>query len=196
MATGSGCDDGLIQALMCEHRNLERVLDAFEVFLLRIRLGGKPFDVTCFASVLSAYCTRWHQPREERVVLAAAQVLAPGEVSVPQLVAEHRAIAGLLLVLERLGSRGRVWSRDDDAVLQRAGRNLVGLMGYHTGNEEHQLFPLLARHLTTSGLDELAMRTALPHEGEIEPTGEIRALADEIVERYSSTTGSTRERKD
>jgi hemerythrin-like domain-containing protein len=173
-----------IAMLMKEHRDIERVLQALEVFSKEVGASARLADLSGFAAWLHAFVDGCHHGKEEDLLFdALVEHGAAGELKV--LSREHEEARALFEALHDQAQRAS-WSRADLDRVRALSLATVRLLRGHIEKEDGVLLPLAQKQLGVHQLEVLARRFER-YEQEEGGSGEhlrLAHLAEALVDRY------------
>lgn len=148
-----------ISHLVEEHREIGRVLDAFENFLRESRERCKntgldvllePRQLWAILDYLSEHLLMRHEEKEELCVLPALarHGLSWSDTDLQHTRQEHRHVRYLMRVLRQAVHQTRSWSADDCRHFHGTGDDLVAFLRRHMSAEERHLFGKLDADLS------------------------------------------------
>lgn len=151
-----------IQSLMQEHRLIEKVLHALEVFAERAARGGAAprEDLGRFTSFLTTFADECHHGKEEGILFTAmAEAGMPANAG-PIAVMLHEHEVGRRYI-EKLGAlasgTGPISEREAGELSQAAG-GYAAFLRSHIGKEDHILYPMAENLLPAEEMARMAGR--------------------------------------
>jgi hemerythrin-like domain-containing protein len=175
-----------IDGMMAEHRTIERVLSALEVFAGRLERGqggAAPADLGRFVTFLREYADELHHAKEERVLFEAMTrhgfPRQAGPIAV--MLDEHeqgRALVGRLSEL----CAGAV-SADERREVGQVARAFAALLRQHIAKEDGILYPMALDRLPPAALAEVDA-ACVAADADSTARARLTTLADELITTY------------
>ncbi len=181
----------IIETLMDEHREIERVLAALEVYADKVVTGELPplEDLADFCTLLREFADRCHHGKEEDILFAEMErhgfTKDTGPLAVMYQEHEHgrRLVRALITA-----SQQSEWTPDLRKAVVKHAREFVSLLRAHIQKEDHVLYPMSEKTIPQSRMDELAVQSD-EFEQKVMKAGtheKLHAQIHEIAEKYGN----------
>jgi len=187
-----------IEILMREHRTIETVLDALDVYAEALAEGAGPErrDLGQFVTFIREFADRKHHGKEEAILFdAMASHGFPREAGpVAVMLREHDIGRGHVGAMAEVASSEDAWTDGERKRARDEARSFTGLLRQHIQKEDTILYPMAKAQLPPEAMVQVAERCAR-FEGEQAESGvhaRLEGLAKELVERYGSQGGTHR----
>lgn len=176
-----------IEILMNEHRRIESVMDALEVYAAKVanNADAPTEDLALFVRFLREYADAHHHAKEEDILFVAM-----GEAGIPTdggpigvMLREHDI--GRALV-DRLAAVAETKDWDDAArgeVLEAAS-GFTGVLRGHIQKEDNILYPMARVHVEEGAFRAVAQAVAAAEDSGAARAVEMITIADDLVRRY------------
>lgn len=177
-----------IEALMSEHRNIERALNALDSYAVLVRAGDvtERGDLGRFIRFLREYADRLHHGKEEDVLFAQmVQAGFPrdgGPIAV--MLSEHDEGRALVREMRELSERPGAWSPEDARGAADAACRFSELLRAHIHKEDRILYPMAERHLPAEVMATIGAEVQRRMAGDGGTERELLALVDELESRW------------
>lgn len=176
-----------IEALMREHRVIERVLGVLERYAARLEEGEllPRRDLGAIVDVLRDYADGLHHAKEERVLFPAmvAAGLSGDDGPLAFMLEQHEEGRRLVGDLAEL-AREEAWSEADRARTARVARDYVFMLRAHIRDEDDVVYPLAQSRVRPAAWDDVERATADLEASSAVAARALVALAEELVARY------------
>lgn len=152
----------IIEMLMNEHREIERVLAALEVYADRVLTGELPplEDLAEFGMLLREFADRCHHGKEEDILFAEMEAHGFTKDTGPLAVMLHEHEHGRRLVRALIeASQQNGWTPELRKSVVKDAREFVSLLRAHIQKEDHILYPMSENAIPQSRMDELAVQS-------------------------------------
>ncbi|HEY3354551.1 MAG TPA: hemerythrin domain-containing protein [Polyangia bacterium] len=173
-----------IETLTTEHRHIERVLAALEVYASFLRGGGETgrVDLARFVGFLREYADSLHHGKEEDLLFAAMVEAGFDRHHGPigMMLLEHGHGRQLIGLMNQAANAAGAWTADERQHVADAATGYASLLRAHIAKEDRILYPMAEQHLGPEAFAYLA--TAFTGHAEAHAAAERRlvALADEL----------------
>ncbi len=178
----------IIEILMAEHRNIERVLDALEVFVSKVESESLTDRATLgqFVEFISEYADHNHHAKEENILFKAM-----GLIGFPT----HAGPVGVMLHEHDLGRQyvGQLTSKvegegdwDDGArsTVINAARGFSALLRQHITKEDRILYPMAEGNFSNEVRADVDAQCAQHEDNNAARVVALVELADGLVSRF------------
>lgn len=147
-----------LQILTEEHQTFAAILHAIQFMINEIRAGRLQPDMKLIRAMiryLEAYPEKRHHPKEDRLLFSRLRArTSEGAVILDHLFADHAAAAERIRALEQ--AMDEYESRPGDiSQFEQSFRRYAEFYRHHMLIEEHEILPLLRRHLTEEDWAEI-----------------------------------------
>ncbi|MBI5510583.1 MAG: hemerythrin domain-containing protein [Deltaproteobacteria bacterium] len=178
-----------IELLMAEHRTIERVLDALDVFVVKARgQGGTPDDLRQFVTFIREYADLSHHGKEEGILFV--EMVKSGFPSeggpIAVMKSEHEMGRGFVGVMAE-HARQAAWSEGDRQVVAEAAAGYSSLLRQHIEKEDELLYPMARDQLTPDAMAGVDQR-CLSFQNEQQTKGNVarlEGLAADLHQRFT-----------
>lgn len=181
----------IIETLMAEHRNIERVLGALEVYASRVQSGSLTDrkSLAQFVEFISEYADDNHHAKEENILFKAMGLAGfpthAGPVGV--MLHEHdlgrQYVGQLAAQVEGEGA----WDDDARAIVVNAARGFSSLLRQHITKEDNILYPMAEGRFSNEVQGDCDAKCAAQVEANAEKVSALIALADDLVSRFPTS---------
>jgi hemerythrin-like domain-containing protein len=172
-----------VERLKDEHRMIEKILDAFDVFVADVADGyQRRQDIDLFMEFFKGFVDMSHHGKEEDILFVVLEETGFRRGSGPLwiMLTEHVEGRRLISVMDRVARKRSRWSEDDRRYAVSAGTEYTRLLREHIRKEEGILFPMAEEGLSRAQrFDRFASRMAARGEDR-----RLQAIAMEILARY------------
>ena len=180
-----------VRHLLKEHREINRVLDAFELFLERSRSEAGPdrHELWRLIDALSESLFLRHEEKEETVLLPHLNRMGLSwtDGTLAHVRQDHRHGRYLLRSVRYAAHQSLDWNSDDRRHFLAVGKEWAEFIRRHMAREESMLFPYLDAELSEQADRELMGHfAAIDSDFENMPDhGSLCAGKDEFLRRYA-----------
>ena len=185
-----------IEVLMNEHRAIEAVIDALEIYADNLCAGrtADPADLSRFVEFIRGFADQCHHGKEEDILFAAMV-----EHGFPQdggpiavMLDEHEQGRKYVRSLADAAKDPELWQEQDRQRIRQAADGYAALLRQHIQKEDEILYPMAQSLLGDSSMDAIGIRF---EQFEQKETGageheRLHALGDELVLRYTGQASS------
>lgn len=180
-----------VEVLMNEHRLIESVMDALEVYVGRLS-SSEPVDredLGRFADFIRRFADHCHHGKEEDILFASmVEHGMPQEAGpIAVMLSEHVQGRRLVGVLVEAAKNHAAWTEQDLQRIREAAFAYTALLRQHIQKEDGILYPMAQSLIPEDAMEEIGQRFDRFEE---EETGageheKLHAVADELVARYT-----------
>jgi hemerythrin-like domain-containing protein len=178
-----------IALLMREHRTIERVLDALDVYADAVADGGgDPADLARFVGFLRQYADAHHHAKEEDILFVAMTDHGfprdAGPVAV--MLQEHRMGRELVATLADLASSND-WSGAARTRVREVAHGFTELLRHHIQKEDNVLYPMALSRLPAAAAEHVGQQCAA-RQADAADSGMLAKFDDvagELTKRYT-----------
>jgi hemerythrin-like domain-containing protein len=159
MALGPGLSMDPLRILMDEHRQIERLLGALDVFAADPTTDADPRGrLRRLVTVVRGFADKAHHGKEEDLLFVAMEQAGFPSQFGPLAVMRHEHDVGREHVgaLAVLAEPGEVWTEDERRVLRTRATAFSSLLRAHIQKEDQVLYPMAEGQLSGDELAELA----------------------------------------
>ncbi len=148
-----------IETLMGEHRAIERVLDALDIYATGVAQGGASHreDLSDFLAFLREFADLGHHCKEEKVLFVAMDAsgfpAAGGPVG--SMLHEHNIGRELVSMLRALAQSDEDWSDGERNTVVAAVQELTQLLRDHIVKEDQVLYPMAMQALSAQAMRDV-----------------------------------------
>jgi hemerythrin-like domain-containing protein len=180
-----------IELLMQEHRTIEKVLDAMEVWMERVLRDANRLEqdqLARFVSFFLEFVDERHHAKEEHILFATMveQGFPREQGPIGVMLQEHDLGRSLVAALANLSQQPTPWCDEDRRDAERTARTFTNLLRNHIQKEDRVLYPLAEQRLTPPLKDRISVlfdRFEADHTSCGE-NGRLRKLTQELIESY------------
>lgn len=185
-----------IEALMNDHRLIEKAIDALEAFAGEARLGATDgrAELGRFVTFIREFADRFHHGKEEDILfqamIEAGFPRAGGPIAV--MLMEHDHGRQHVAVLAALAGQAGAWTAEDRQRLAAAAQGYAGLLRQHIHKEDSILYPMAEQRLPPELMERVNLDCER-YEAERSGSGEqerLHRLAEELVARHAGAPRS------
>jgi hemerythrin-like domain-containing protein len=178
-----------IEALMNEHRLIERVIDGLVGFAAEAsrKTTDDKAELARFVTFIRELADGVHHGKEEDVLFAALVDAGfprrAGPVGV--MLAEHDEGRRLVAILRGLAEQDGPWTAADRQLLVEAAAGYGGLLRQHIHKEDAILYPMAEQRLPPDAAAHVDARCAQLDAGHAARIDELTALGDALVATHA-----------
>lgn len=140
-----------IQKLLAEHRIIERVLSALEVYAVSVEAGmsEERAELLRFVDFIRNFADGNHEVKEERILFARMVENGLPQESGPiaLMMREHAEGRALIRELVELSSVRAEWTGEQRRTVAFTAMSLASLIRMHIHKEDHVMFPMALQML-------------------------------------------------
>jgi len=180
-----------IQALMDEHRLIERMIAALRVFAGRVQAGEElpRADLDGFVRFIRGFADAHHHGKEEDILFQALteQGMPRDMGPLGVMLAEHVEGREYTASLAELAGGDGAWGEADKTQLGWAASSYANLLLAHIQKEDQVLYPMADQMLPEGVWQaiEKAFETFEADGDNAARAAELRAVATDLTERYA-----------
>lgn len=170
-----------IQRLFDEHRLIERVVDAMEVFTSEVQTDCEHgrCELMRLVTFFREYADLIHHEKEEELLMPALTEagIRWDDGILSQIRKDHEFERHLLQTLRHAALQVGEWSQDDCRRVNEISQRFVQFMRGHIAREDNQLMPVLQKKLSGSVREQVEDRLRR-FDQKREESGEVRLLVE------------------